>query len=174
MLEHIQLNPTLQSNLCKGQCQSRYQGIEGQGNNLFYQRQLHEFAAQTTIEPLEATGVHVTSKPIVIKVGLWNNSFLENMIGHIRYLCNNSNLTGANLAFVWRKFVSLRLSSNHRTSARKRRDLDQLTREIEQFHELKESANCLAVFVVLKDLVEQVVEEVPKKKKFQIHHRNYF
>jgi hypothetical protein len=35
-----------------------------------------------------------------------------------------------------------------------------LTREIEQFHELKESANCLAVFVVLKDLVEQVVEEV--------------
>ena len=160
-LEHLRFNPTVQSDLCKGRCQSRYQVIEGQGNNLRYFRQLHDFASNTKkeVESLP-TGVKVVSKPIVLKVGLWNNSSLENMIGHMRYLCNQGSLTGANLAFVWRRFLSLRLSSNHLTSARKRRDLEHLRKSIEQFAHLKSPAETHAVWVVVKDLVAEVVAEV--------------
>jgi hypothetical protein len=61
---------------------------------------------------------------------------------------------------VWRRFLSLRLSSNHLTSARKRRDLEHLRKSIEQFAHLKSLAETHAVWVVVKDLVAEVAAEV--------------
>ena len=163
MVEHLRFNPTCTSDIVQGRVQSRYQGIEGQGQNLLWARRLHEFAQDApkvqSREYLQG-GVTVSELPIIIKVGLWNNSTLENMIGHIRYLCNSGTLTGANIAYVWRKFMALRLQSNHRTSARKRKDLEGLTKQIEEFHNLKPAAEHRAVYLVYRDLVEQVVIEL--------------
>ena len=162
LIEHLCINPTLASDIARKRVQSRYQGFEGQGNVLLWCRRNIQFAQDTPRYNHNnyQGGVNVEQRPLLIKVGLWNNSFLENMIGHLRQLCYNGTLTGANLHTVWRRFMSLRLKLNHRTSPRKRRDLEQMSKDIEEFHDLTEPAQHRAVYLVIRSLCESVVEQV--------------
>jgi len=157
--DHMLFNPHGRSNNVKGFYLSRYQLIEGQSGLMVFFENLIAKQKEINLERVEihkrGDGVEVyRCDPILIKIGLHQNSTVENKIGFLRWLKTNGNVTGADLKYFWRRLIHRQARARGRLSPGRRREYDQIQKDIQWFHDNKPTANKLACQNLIQYLIE--------------------
>ena len=157
LIEHLYFNPTFKSDRIKGYYFTRYQ-LEAQTSFLLFCEQ-----KMIEIEEMNALieGGHFSKDSrllpkIIFKVGIWQNSTLENKIGQLRAKCRSGNLTGANLLFSFRRLMHSSLRLRGRMTPNNRRDYDQLLKDMQLFAAKEAAAEKYAVETLMEDLLNRM------------------
>jgi hypothetical protein len=166
--DHMLFNPYCRSDNVQGKYFSRYQLIEGQSALMIFFEKLIIKQTSINLERVQVNamgnGVEVGyQNPILVKIGLHQNSTVENKIGCLRWLKTNGNLTGADLKYIWRRFIHRQTRARGRLSPGRRQEYDQIQKDIQWFVENKPNADRLAIANLIQYMVEFLEEEREKE-----------
>ena len=163
--EHFILNPTGRSDRVNKFYFSRYQLSALTALMLVFERKMKKaFEMNERIETGEFGDGH-SSLPLVLwEAGVVQNSTLENIIGQLRAICHSGNLTGDNLLFAHRRLMAKCLRLRGRLTPGKRRDYEQIKKELIEYRELLEVSET----EVCKEVIEELI--VSLEKDLAVHY----